>query len=90
MASTNTNSQELTTEEKQKWAEIENSIDSIAQNFINENKAVEYNEVSFAKALKAKIDADKELKTQIAGITEAVQKKYATYITPTGKFATSN
>ena len=90
MASTNTDSQELTTEEKQKWAEIENSIDSIAQNFVNENKAVEYNEVSFAKALKAKIDADEELKAQIANISEALQKKYTAYTTPTGNFAASN
>lgn len=90
MADTNTNSQDLTLKEKQKWAEIENNIDSIAQNFVNENKAVEYNEVSFAKALKAKIDTDEELKTQIANISEALQKKYTAYTTPTGKFTTSN
>lgn len=90
MADTNTNSQDLTLKEKQKWAEIENNIDSIAQNFVNENKAVEYNEVSFAKALKAKINADEELKTQIANISEALQKKYTDYTTPTGKFTTSN
>lgn len=90
MANTNTDSQKLTTEEKQKWAEIENSIDSIAQNFVNENKVVEYNEISFAKALKAKIDADEEIKAQIANISEALRKKYTDYTTPTGKFATSD
>ena len=90
MADTNTDSQELTTEEKQKWAEIENSIDSIAQNFVNENKSVEYNKISFAKALKAKIDADKELKAQITNISEALRKKYTNYTTPIGEFATSD
>ena len=90
MAETNTNSQELTTEEKQKWAEIENSIDSIAQNFVNENKAIEYNKASFGKALKAKIDTDKELKAQITNISEILQKKYTAYTTPTGNFTTSD